>query len=108
MRTKINKIVKIAKEYRTFAIENKFPNEDSKKYNDVRIYINNTERGEYFSFSAKGVEVTILKHLLFSDSKENIDVTFDISLTNKELDAVYRDARQTFKEWRAELSKENE
>lgn len=108
MRTKLNKIARLAEEYRVFAIKNNFKNEDSEKYNDVRIYINNTERGEYFSFSAKGVEVTIFKHFMFENSKENIDVTFDISLTNKQLDAVYRDARQTLKEWRAELSKENE
>ena len=108
MRTKINKIVGLAKEYRAFAIENNFKNEDSEKYNDVRIYINNTERGEYFSFYTKDVEVTIFKHLMFKNSKESVDVTFDISLTNKELDAVYRDAKQTLKEWRAELNKENE
>ena len=107
MRTKLNKIARLAKEYRAFAIKNNFKNEDSEKYNDVRVYINNTERGEYFSFSAKGVEVTILKHLLFSDSKENIDVTFDISLTNKQLDAVYRDAKKALEEWKVELKKKD-
>lgn len=106
MRTKLNKIVRLAKEYRAFAIENSFANEDGEKYNDVRVYMNNTERAEYFSFLAKhdgkDVEVTIFKHLLFSDSKESVDVTFDISLSNKDLEAVYRDARKTLKEWRAE------
>lgn len=107
MRTKINKIARLAKEYRAFAIKNNFKNEDSEKYNDVRIYINNTERGEYFSFHEKDVEVTIFKHLMFEGSKENIDVTFNINLTNKELEIVYKEAKQTLKEWREKLKQEN-
>lgn len=112
MRTKLNKIVGLAKEYRDFAIEQKFANENSEEYIDVRVYINNTKEGEYFTFSTKhngkDVKVTIFKLLIFSDSKESVDVTFDISLSNKELEAVYIDAKQTLKEWRAELNKKNE
>ena len=108
MRAKLNKLVKLTKEYRTFAEENWF--DRTEYFKDVRIYTNNNYFSYYFSLSTshkgKAVAVLIFKEFLY-DSAENIDVTVNINISDKELEEVCSDARQTLEEWKAELNKEN-